>query len=116
MLSKLQSAVRLVQCLNRTSLQTLTVRLVTQSATQTSAGAATVGPAKIGQKSEAVFTKEKTYGAENYAPIPVAINRGEGIYFFGYKSRACSPSKVTKQVSVSGAIFCIRSFPVLNLQ
>lgn len=80
MLSKLQSAVRLVQCLNRTSLQTLTVRLVTQSATQTSAGVATVGPAKIGQKSEAVFTKEKTYGAENYAPIPVAINRGEGVY------------------------------------
>lgn len=34
-------------------------------------------------KSQTVFDKEAKYGAHNYHPLPVAINRGEGnVYVF----------------------------------
>ena len=33
---------------------------------------------KIGAQSNDVFEKEKRYGAHNYGPIPVAIDKGEG--------------------------------------
>lgn len=34
--------------------------------------------ANITAKSQAVFDRESKYGAHNYHPLPVAINRGEG--------------------------------------
>lgn len=78
MFSRLFSAVRVPQNVIKIPSQISTLRHVTQSAT--SARVATVSPAKLGQKSEEVFGKEKKYGAENYAPIPVAISKGEGVY------------------------------------
>src|SRR5579871_5009227 len=35
---------------------------------------------KIGAKSEYVFAREDKYGAHNYHPLPVAIERAKGIY------------------------------------
>lgn len=35
-------------------------------------------PRVIGSASEQVFEKEERYGAHNYKPIPVALQRGEG--------------------------------------
>ncbi|XP_041368213.1 ornithine aminotransferase, mitochondrial-like [Gigantopelta aegis] len=34
----------------------------------------------IGPKSQAVFTREGKYGAHNYGPLPVAINKGKGVF------------------------------------
>ncbi|XP_053407507.1 ornithine aminotransferase, mitochondrial-like [Mercenaria mercenaria] len=39
-----------------------------------------VKPAKIGQKSEAIFEREDRYGAHNYAPLGVALNKGQGVF------------------------------------
>lgn len=33
-------------------------------------------------KSEQIFARELKYGAHNYAPIPVAIQRGEGVFMY----------------------------------
>ena len=86
MLSRLRPATNAVKTLTKNSLQRCLILQATQSANQTSKRAATVGPAKIGEKSEIVFKKEKTYGAENYAPIPVAISKGEGMLGLGMVS------------------------------
>lgn len=37
---------------------------------------------KIGEKSEAIFKREDKFGAHNYHPLPVAIERGKGIYMW----------------------------------
>ena len=37
---------------------------------------------KIGAKSEKVFTREDKYGAHNYHPLPVAIEKAKGIYMW----------------------------------
>lgn len=37
-------------------------------------------PGPPGPKSEAIFEKEKQFGAHNYAPLPVALCKGEGSY------------------------------------
>lgn len=37
---------------------------------------------KVGAKSEAIFKREDKYGAHNYHPIPVAIERAKGIYMW----------------------------------
>jgi len=39
---------------------------------------ASVATATIGNKSSVFFDKEKKFGAHNYAPMGVAINKGEG--------------------------------------
>ncbi|KAH9518480.1 hypothetical protein Btru_016910 [Bulinus truncatus] len=39
-----------------------------------------VGPVKIGFKSEQVFNREDKYGAHNYHPLPVAIQRAKGVF------------------------------------
>ncbi|KAH3708120.1 ornithine aminotransferase, mitochondrial-like isoform X2 [Dreissena polymorpha] len=41
---------------------------------------ASVSAAKIGDKSEAIFKRESKFGAHNYSPLGVAINRGEGVF------------------------------------
>lgn len=41
---------------------------------------ASVQPVKITKKSEAVFEREARYGAHNYHPLGVAIQRGEGVF------------------------------------
>ncbi|XP_060582719.1 ornithine aminotransferase, mitochondrial-like, partial [Ruditapes philippinarum] len=46
--------------------------------------ASSVQPAKIGKKSEAIFEREDKFGAHNYAPLGVALNKGEG-----KKTRIC---------------------------
>lgn len=38
--------------------------------------------ANITAKSQAVFDRESKYGAHNYHPLPVAINRGEGVFMW----------------------------------
>ena len=79
MLSKFHTVIRIGHNFVKasTALQS-SVRHATQSAAQTTQRVASVRPAVIGEKSEVVFNKEKTFGAENYAPIPVAICKGEG--------------------------------------
>lgn len=79
MLSKFHSVLRIGHSFAKNCLQN-SVRHATQSSAKTTERLATVGPATIGEKSEVVFNKEKTFGAENYAPIPVAICKGEGVY------------------------------------
>lgn len=37
---------------------------------------------KLGQKSDAVFKREDKYGAHNYHPLPVAIERAKGIFMW----------------------------------
>jgi ornithine--oxo-acid transaminase len=37
---------------------------------------------KVGAKSEEIFKREDKYGAHNYHPIPVAIERAKGIYMW----------------------------------
>ena len=37
-------------------------------------------PGPPGAKSQAVFDREDKYGAHNYAPLPVALSRGEGVF------------------------------------
>lgn len=49
--------------------------------------------ANITAKSQAVFDRESKYGAHNYHPLPVAINRGEGSIF---PSTPTSPSIYTQ--------------------
>lgn len=43
---------------------------------------ASVAQANIGNQSEIYFEREKKYGAHNYAPMGVAINKGEGGRYF----------------------------------
>ena len=81
MLSKFHSVLRIGHGFAKNCLQN-SVRHATQSSAKTTERLATVGPATIGEKSEVVFNKEKTFGAENYAPIPVAICKGEGMEVF----------------------------------
>ena len=40
---------------------------------------ASVQPVAIGTKSEMYFEKEQRFGAHNYGPMKVAIEKGEGI-------------------------------------
>ena len=49
-------------------------RAVTSRAASTQAAA----KANIGSKSQAVFDRESKYGAHNYHPLPVALNKAEG--------------------------------------
>ncbi len=44
-------------------------------------------PGPPGSKSEAVFNKEKKYGAWNYKPIPVALCRAEGVYVWDVEGK-----------------------------
>jgi ornithine--oxo-acid transaminase len=41
---------------------------------------ATAPICKIGEQSEAIFKREDKYGAHNYHPLPVALQRGKGIF------------------------------------
>lgn len=38
-------------------------------------------------KSEAVFEKERKFGAHNYAPLPVALCRGEGVFVWDMEGK-----------------------------
>ncbi|KAL4231741.1 hypothetical protein ACF0H5_009317 [Mactra antiquata] len=49
-------------------------------ASQMTVRCASVQPVKIGEKSEKIFARESKYGAHNYAPLGVALNKGEGVY------------------------------------
>ena len=40
------------------------------------------GKNRIGEKSEFVFKREEKYGAHNYHPLPVAIERGQGVFMW----------------------------------
>lgn len=40
-----------------------------------------------GAKSEAIFEKERKFGAQNYAPLPVALCKGEGIYVWDVEGK-----------------------------
>lgn len=40
-----------------------------------------------GPKSEAIFEKEKKFGAHNYAPLPVALCKGEGVYVWDVEGK-----------------------------
>ncbi|XP_052773304.1 ornithine aminotransferase, mitochondrial-like [Mya arenaria] len=56
------------------------VAVATNSVLNTTVRSASVAKAKIGEKSEAVFKREDKYGAHNYHPMGVAINKGQGVY------------------------------------
>ena len=53
----------------------LTSSLVTSIRQKSSAAAQ---PRVLGAPSQNVFDKEDKYGAHNYQPLPVALQRGEG--------------------------------------
>lgn len=38
-------------------------------------------------RSEAVFAREKKYGAHNYHPLPVALSRGEGVHVWDVEGK-----------------------------
>ncbi|KAK7011227.1 ornithine aminotransferase mitochondrial [Biomphalaria glabrata] len=58
-----------------------TVYVLTCALRQHSTKAApAVGPAKIGVKSEQVFNREDKFGAHNYHPLPVAIQKAKGVF------------------------------------
>jgi ornithine--oxo-acid transaminase len=40
------------------------------------------GENKLGEKSERMFAREEKYGAHNYHPLPVAIERAQGIHMW----------------------------------
>ncbi|XP_005091135.1 ornithine aminotransferase, mitochondrial isoform X1 [Aplysia californica] len=42
--------------------------------------AAAVGPVKIGNQSEQVFSREDKFGAHNYHPMPVALEKAKGVF------------------------------------
>lgn len=45
---------------------------------------ASVATANIGDKSQYYFDREKKFGAHNYAPMGVAINKGQGKYTLSF--------------------------------
>lgn len=53
-------------------------RMVSTSVTKSTLAAPAVGPTKLGTRSQAVFDREDRYGAHNYHPLPVALNKGQG--------------------------------------
>lgn len=58
-------------------------RLLAQKCREHSTKAApAVGPVKIGQLSEQIFKREDKFGAHNYGPLPVALNRAEGVFLW----------------------------------
>lgn len=57
----------------------LTSRLAPTGARLQQTAAAARHPAKLGGASQAVFDREKRFGAHNYGPIPVALQRGQGV-------------------------------------
>ena len=44
-------------------------------------------PGPPGEKSQAVFDREASYGAHNYAPIPVALSKGEGVFVWDVEGK-----------------------------
>ncbi|XP_025094137.1 ornithine aminotransferase, mitochondrial-like [Pomacea canaliculata] len=55
-------------------------RMVSTSVTKSTLAAPAVGPTKLGTRSQAVFDREDRYGAHNYHPLPVALNKGQGVF------------------------------------
>ncbi len=54
--------------------------LITPATTRCCARGFSVSANLASEKSEAVFSLEDKFGAHNYAPIPVALSKGKGIY------------------------------------
>lgn len=44
-------------------------------------------PGPPGDKSQAVFDREAKYGAHNYAPLPVALAKGEGVFVWDVEGK-----------------------------
>lgn len=44
-------------------------------------------PGPPGGKSQAVFDREAKYGAHNYAPVPVALAKGEGVFVWDVEGK-----------------------------
>jgi ornithine--oxo-acid transaminase len=44
-------------------------------------------PGPPGEKSQAIFDREAKYGAHNYAPLPVALAKGEGVYVWDVEGK-----------------------------
>ena len=56
------------------------INTAASASTKVKAGEATTN--KIGQKSEYVFAREDKYGAHNYHPLPVAIEKAKGVFMW----------------------------------
>ena len=54
---------------------------------RSSANEITSSPGPPGGKSQAVFDREDKYGAHNYAPIPVALAKGEGVFVWDVEGK-----------------------------
>lgn len=48
--------------------------------TQLTSSTLSIQPKKVKDKSLAIFDREKRYGANNYSPLAVAINKGQGVF------------------------------------
>lgn len=44
-------------------------------------------PGSPGPKSQAIFDREAKYGAHNYAPLPVALAKGEGVFVWDVEGK-----------------------------
>ncbi len=44
-------------------------------------------PGPPGAKSEAIFDRERKYGAHNYKPLPVALSKAEGVYVWDVEGK-----------------------------
>ena len=44
-------------------------------------------PGPPGEKSQAIFDREAKYGAHNYAPLPVALAKGEGVFVWDIEGK-----------------------------
>ncbi|KAK7111075.1 ornithine aminotransferase, mitochondrial-like [Littorina saxatilis] len=55
-------------------------QLVSSAVKKSTQALPAVGPVKIGAASQEVFKRENKYGAHNYAPLPVALCKGEGVF------------------------------------
>lgn len=55
---------------------------IKQNSVKTMSTSKSVQANKIGEKSEKIFKREDKYGAHNYHPLPVAIEKGQGIFMW----------------------------------
>ena len=72
----------MVSVVSRSSRQLLSAALdglkVSASRTKATSVAVEELPSFVGASSQSVFERESKYGAHNYHPLPVALNRGKG--------------------------------------
>lgn len=76
---KFTSSARFCRILSHSARQLSSVQALSNEVTTT--------PGPPGAKSQAIFDREEKYGAHNYAPLPVALSRGEGVFVWDVEGK-----------------------------